>query len=161
MTNITRVLREEHKELTPHLDHILSLAHDIEPGTDVHLVERIRRVHAFLGDHLLGHARAEEEALYPAVARATGAPETTATMSRDHEEIGAMVDALAVVVEGLTGGLIGAAAARELRRLLYGLHAVVRLHFLKEEEVYLPLLDERLTDEEGRALIEALERAGR
>ena len=30
----------------------------------------------------------------------------------------------------------------ELRRLLYGLHAILRLHFAQEEEGYFSLLDE-------------------
>jgi hypothetical protein len=29
----------------------------------------------------------------------------------------------------------------DLRRVLYGLHAVLRLHFAREEEVYLPLFE--------------------
>jgi len=29
--------------------------------------------------------------------------------------------------------------------VLYGLYAIVKLHFAKEEEVYLPILDQRLT----------------
>jgi len=36
-----------------------------------------------------------------------------------------------------------------LRRVLYGLYAVVTVHFAKEEEVYLPILDARLTREEA------------
>lgn len=159
MTTATRLLREEHRELLPHLEHILSLAHDIEPGRDEALAERVMRVYGFLQDHLLDHARVEEEVLYPVVARAVGAPEVTATMSRDHEEIGAMVEKLGAVARSVRAGVIGVSEARELRRLLYGLHAVVRLHFLKEEEVYLPWLDERLTQAEGLALMEALEGA--
>ena len=29
-----------------------------------------------------------------------------------------------------------------LQELLYGLHALIRVHFRKEEELYLPLVDE-------------------
>jgi iron-sulfur cluster repair protein YtfE (RIC family) len=47
---------------------------------------------------------------------------------------------------------------RELRRILYGLYALVKLHFAKEEEIYLPLLDRRLSSEEGRDLFEAMEK---
>ena len=49
---------------------------------------------------------------------------------------------------------------RELRRVLYGLYAVVKLHFAKEEEVYLPLLDRELTADEAQALFERMESAG-
>ena len=52
-----------------------------------------------------------------------------------------------------------AGQASSLRRVLYGLYALVKVHFAKEEELYLPLLDERLSPEEARAMFEAMERA--
>jgi hypothetical protein len=47
----------------------------------------------------------------------------------------------------------------DLRRVLYGLYALVAVHFAKEEEVYLPLLDARLTTEEVAALFRDMETA--
>jgi len=35
----------------------------------------------------------------------------------------------------------------------------VKLHFAKEEEIYLPLLDAKLTAEEAHAMFEAMEAA--
>lgn len=159
MSPLTQPLRDEHKELLPHLEHILSLADAIVEGVDPRLVERVERTHGFLRDDLLRHAHIEEQALYPVVARVLGAPEATATMSRDHVEIGRLVEQLGAVTSRLADDTVGPGEANELRRLLYGLHAVVRLHFLKEEDVYLPLLDARLTEEEGAALVEALDAA--
>lgn len=156
MSAITQPLRDEHKELLPHLAHILALADAIEEGADPGLVDRVRGIHAFLEDDLLHHAHVEERALYPVVAKAMGAPEATATMSRDHVEIGRLVAELGTLRDQLDAGSISRRQANELRRLLYGLHAVVRLHFLKEEEVYLPLLDAQLTQAEGADLIEAI-----
>ena len=159
MTPLTQPLRDEHAELRPHLQHILALADEIQDGADPGLVARVGKVHGFLQDHLLDHARVEEAALYPAVAEAMGAPEATATMSRDHVEIGRLVDELGELKGQLTGATITPTQAKALRRVLYGIHAVVKLHFAKEEEVYLPLLDARLTAEQGAGLMEALERA--
>jgi len=156
----TEPLRAEHRELVPHLAHILDLADAVTEGTDPELAARVERIHGFLVEDLLHHAEVEELALYPVVARAMGAPEATGTMTKDHVEIGRMVDELGAVRDTLTGGSITASQAREIRRLLYGLHAVVKLHFLKEEEVYLPLLDSRLSEVEGLALIDALRQAG-
>lgn len=45
---------------------------------------------------------------------------------------------------------------RQLRRILYGLYALVQLHFNKEEEIYLPLLDAQLSPEEGQALFASM-----
>jgi hypothetical protein len=49
--------------------------------------------------------------------------------------------------------------ARELRRVLYGLYALVKVHFAKEEEIYLPLLDARLTAPEATRLFGQMEAA--
>jgi hypothetical protein len=43
--------------------------------------------------------------------------------------------------------------------VLYGLYALVKVHFAKEEEVYLPILDARLSLEEAREMFEAMENA--
>jgi hypothetical protein len=39
---------------------------------------------------------------------------------------------------------------RELRRVLYGLHATLKLHFAQEDESYLALIDERFESPAGR-----------
>ncbi len=53
----------------------------------------------------------------------------------------------------------GMADENGLRRVLYGLHAVVSLHFAKEEEVYLPILEARLTPHEADTMFAAMEAA--
>jgi hypothetical protein len=62
------------------------------------------------------------------------------------------------IVDVLAGGP-SPAATQELRRLLYGLYAIVTLHFAKEEEVYLPLLDRALSDDEAAAMFQSMEAA--
>jgi iron-sulfur cluster repair protein YtfE (RIC family) len=47
----------------------------------------------------------------------------------------------------------------EITRTLYSLHAIVALHFAKEEEVYLPIVDEHLTADEASALFREMEAA--
>lgn len=48
---------------------------------------------------------------------------------------------------------------RSAQRLLDGLHAVVRLHFAKEEEVYLPVLEDELSPGRADWLFERMEKA--
>ena len=45
-----------------------------------------------------------------------------------------------------------------LRRVLYGLYAIIKLHLAKEEEIYAPLLEARLPPEEVDHLVQAMER---
>jgi hypothetical protein len=82
-------------------------------------------------------------------------------MSRDHVEVGRLIGELGSLRSGLSGPALDAQQANALRRVLYGLYAVVKVHFDKEEEVYLPLLDARLTAEEAERLFEAMEQAAK
>jgi hypothetical protein len=81
-------------------------------------------------------------------------------MSRDHREI----QALAEELDGFrrrfaTADSLDDQLASALRRVLYGLHHLIKLHFAKEEEVYLPTLDARLTDDDAAALFDAMHHA--
>ena len=43
------------------------------------------------------------------------------------------------------------------RRVLYGLYAVVKLHFTEEEEIYIPILEEALDAAHAREMFEHME----
>ena len=156
---VTAPLRAEHRELIPHVEQLRAVADDIGDVPLDALRRDIEIAYGFLMHHLLPHAQAEERALYPVVARVLGAVRATDTMSRDHAEIGRLARELDVLRAGMGVGALDPALARDLRRVLYGLYAVVRLHFAKEEEVYLALLDGALTADEGRAMYAEMERA--
>jgi iron-sulfur cluster repair protein YtfE (RIC family) len=153
----TQPLRDEHAELTPHIA-ALAAAGDAVGGHDIDdLRAKVDASYAFLATQLIPHAGAEDRALYPVVQRVMGAPEATATMSRDHVE----VDRLTAQLGELRARLAAAdeadgELADGLRRVLYGLHALVSVHFAKEEEVYLPLLEARLTDAEAHEMFAAM-----
>ncbi len=156
MNSVTQPLRDEHRELHVHVDEIRSVADALGDRPPQALADRLHDVASFPRHDLLRHASAEEAALYPVVGRLMGAPSATATMARDHREI----EGLSERLDGLVGSLqAGGADPAELRRVLYGLHAVVTLHFAKEEEIYLPFLDERLGPEDAARLFEDLEEA--
>jgi hypothetical protein len=75
-------------------------------------------------------------------------------MIRDHVEVGRYIQELRQLRESPL-----LQDNRSLQRVLYGLYAIVRLHFAKEEEVYLPILDERLSPEGAAEMFQALEAA--
>jgi iron-sulfur cluster repair protein YtfE (RIC family) len=120
------------------------------------LARRLDDAHTFLAHHLIPHAHAEERALYPAVERVMQAEGATATMSRDHGQVSRLTDELSTLLWQIGTRPIAVHEAKALRRVLYGLYALITGHFAKEEDVYLPLLDERLTDQEAIALFEAM-----
>ncbi len=159
MANLTQPLREEHKELLPHIEAIRQAADAIGETPLSELRPQIDEVYDFLAYHLLPHAQAEEAALYPVVGKVMGAPEATGTMSRDHVEVGRLIDNLGQIRSSVSGSTLTTMQIKNLRRVLYGLYTLVKVHFAKEEEVYLPILDARLTPAEARSLFEKMEQA--
>ncbi|MGE5223645.1 MAG: hemerythrin domain-containing protein [Omnitrophica WOR_2 bacterium] len=159
MATVTQPLRDEHKELFPQVESLRIAAESVrEIGVD-RFYPRIEEAYEFLTHHLIPHAQAEDRALYPVVQKVMGAPEATATMSRDHVEVGRLTEDLAKLRHQIAGGQISASQANDLRQVLYGLYALVKVHFAKEEEIYLPLLDARLSKEEASAMFSAMEHA--
>ena len=159
MTASMAPLREEHRELLPHVEILRTAADSVGADTETVSV-LVDEALDFLGQHLIPHAAAEDSVLYPEVQRIMGAPEATATMSRDHVEVHRLTEALEAVRARRGAGESGDELDNELRRVLYGLHALVRLHFAKEEEVYVPLLEARLSEPEALSMFEAMHRAG-
>lgn len=115
---------------------------------------------SFLRQELLPHAAGEEHALYPAVEpllKSHG--RATATMSVDHEAIGALVDNIekAVAEVEASGRRPGSSSANErLQRIALELRAILRLHLEKEERIYLPLLERYLSGEQQSDLMESM-----
>lgn len=154
MNTLTQPLRDEHKELIPHIEQILEVANSIPDAPLEQIRDGVKDVYDFLAYHLIPHAQAEEAALYPTVQKALGSPDATRTMSRDHVEVGRYTEELAELRQQVSPRNFKA-----LQRVLYGLYALVKVHFAKEEEVYLPILDERLSLEEAKEMFEAMEKA--
>ena len=87
-----------------------------------------------LQGELLPHERADEARLLPLVERALGGSDTTAAMSRTHAEIEHQISRLGRLLADLDNDNVQPEDVVELRRLLYGLYAVLRLHNAQEEE---------------------------
>jgi len=125
-------LRAEHDAVLPLIEKIRSVADGLSKS-DSDLVG----VHTLLDrleSELLPHERADEELLVPLVDRALGGSDATAAMSRTHAEIEHQVSRLRRLLMGLEIETVQPEDVVELRRLLYGLYAVLRLHNAQEEE---------------------------
>jgi len=152
MQSIMQPLRDEHRELLPHINGMRLAAEAATRGYSETARVGAHAALDFLDHHLHPHALAEEAVLYPEVARVLGSPDATKTMSRDHVEVAALR-------EELRNAVADDADDVTLARLLFSLHAVVKLHFAKEEEVYLPILEAKLEPAEAKAMYARMEEA--
>lgn len=151
----TEPLRLEHRELLPEIEALGLAADAVGTASEAQIRGLMAKAHDFLANHLVPHATAEDAVLYPAVEEAMHAPGATDTMRRDHVQAIRDIEALGRETED-TAPIDGARRLR-IQRLLYGLHAVVSLHFAKEEEIYLEVLDRSLTPDAAEALFERME----
>lgn len=143
----TEPFRREHDELLSHIEHIGQAGREV---ARLDLDERkllVGRILEFLRGTLVPHARAEEEVLYPEWAKLVGFADAAVPMVHDHEAIVARVERLE---EADVGDI------DTLQELLYGLAALISVHFRKEEDIQLPAFD-AAPPEVTEAVIERME----
>jgi hypothetical protein len=105
-------------------------------------MDQVRQAYQLLTEQIGPHEQAEERELYPALNRLLGGSDATATMSRAHAEIAHQIRRLGQLLSDIGAGTPDDVDVADLRSLLYGLHAILRLHTIQEDESYLSLGDD-------------------
>ncbi|GAB3258028.1 heavy metal translocating P-type ATPase [Nocardioides dilutus] len=118
------------EEIRAVADRISGQAPDLAP---------VRRLLVRLRTDLLAHERADQAQLVPLVARALGEPATYA-LTRTHAEIEHQVARLGRLLDDIPDDSGQPEDLVEVRRLLYGLYGVLRLHNAQEDETAHSLL---------------------
>ena len=128
----TEPFRKEHEQLLGHIEHIGEAARELPRLSDDEREGLRERILGFLRGTLIPHAKAEEAVLYPEWAKLVGFADAAAPMIHDHEAIVARIERLerAHIHD-----------VDSLQELLYGLYALISVHFRKEEDLQLPAFD--------------------
>ena len=136
---IARRLYAQHRAVRPVVEQLRTIADGLRTGHSD--LGPVRRLLELLDTQLLPHERAEESDLLPIMAKALGGADTTAALSRTHAEIEHQVARLRRILTDVNADAEPEDIV-ELRRLLYGLYAILRLHNAQEEEGAFSLLPE-------------------
>jgi heavy metal translocating P-type ATPase len=131
----------EHAALQDVRDAVRVAADGLHAGMTADAAKAVRHAHQLVIERLLPHERAEEHELYPALSEEFHDQHATVPMSRGHAEIERLVRRLGRHLDEPDG--MTADQVDDLRATLYGLDAVLRLHFAQEEESYFVLADSR------------------
>jgi iron-sulfur cluster repair protein YtfE (RIC family) len=130
-----------------HIEHVGPAAREVARLDHGERELLVGRILDFLRGTLVPHAKAEEEVLYPEWARLVGYADAAVPMVHDHEAIVARIERLEHAdVDDLD----------TLQELLYGLHALIAVHFRKEEDIQLPAFD-AAPPELSASLVERME----
>jgi heavy metal translocating P-type ATPase len=143
---LTWRFRAEHRAIRADVEQLRTAAQRVsEPG----VMDRVRSVHELLTREVWPHERAEESDLYPALNRVLGGTDPTAPMSRAHAEIAVQIARLGRLIDDIGDRAPDEADIADLRDILYGLHAILRLHTVQEDETYLSLGDTAVAAQPG------------
>jgi hypothetical protein len=135
-TDVAERFRREHIEFAPEVQRIRSTADNLETFEPAELRTELEAVRVFLCERLPQHEEEEEAAVYPVVASMLGGQDPMSSMERAHIEIEHLVRVYRQLLEDLPPSGPDRDDLVDLRRVLYGLHAILRLHFAQEEEAY-------------------------
>ncbi|NMM31658.1 MAG: heavy metal translocating P-type ATPase [Cellulomonas sp.] len=138
---VARELKVEHDAVLAVVEQIRAVA-DTLSVQDCDLTPAHTLLDRLEGE-LVPHERADEAQLVPLVARALGGSDATASMSRTHAEIEHQVSRLRRLLRDVDNDTVQPEDVVELRRLLYGLYGVLRLHNAQEEEGAFSLVPSR------------------
>jgi iron-sulfur cluster repair protein YtfE (RIC family) len=131
-TQETETIRQDHAKLRDNIEHIRLAARELPALSPEERHAIVGRILDFLRETLLPYAEEEEQWLYAAVGKVLGNPESTRPMTHDHIAIRVRVLELAATED---------TDVDRFQELLYGLYALISVHFWKEEQLYLPLLE--------------------
>jgi heavy metal translocating P-type ATPase len=148
-SNVGDRFRDEHREFVPWLARIRTVADRLESYSPVEARDELQQIRWFLTERLPQHEGEEEAAVYPVVSRLMGGEDPMGTMARAHLEIDHLSRVFVHLVDDVPSEGPAAEDLVDLRRVLYGLHAILRLHFAQEEEAYSWLASEALESEEA------------
>ncbi len=141
-TELAQRFRTEHESIRAEIEDLHAAADALGTLPPDQAMARVRQAHAVLVTTIGPHEEAEQRELYPALNRLLGGSDATATMSRAHAEIGHQIRRLGQLVDDIGDGPPDQVDLADLRALLYGLHAILRLHTAQEDESYLSLAEE-------------------
>jgi soluble P-type ATPase len=134
----------EHRRIRADIDRLRTVADHLGVVPAAEALAEVHAIHRLLVEEIEPHEEAEDAELYPVVAHALGGTDPTGTMSRAHAEIHHAITRLGRLLDDIGPDGPDDDDIIELRRLLYGLHAILRLHTAQEEEGYLSLADDTM-----------------
>ncbi len=158
MLSLPATQHEHHAVIMPHVDALPTLAEMVAEGSTAAYRDRFEAEYQFIVGQLLPHVEKIEEAIYPELERLMQNRHSMAPMRHEHEQVHRLVGSLGRYRTDVAKGRLGSAEATGLRRALFRLYAIIKVH-LAEEEHYLTVLERNLSPEERSALAHAMDHA--
>jgi heavy metal translocating P-type ATPase len=129
-------LASAHRSLDPHVGELAALAARLDSLPPPDARAQLERLREMLEKELLPHEREEQQTAYPLLVKMLKEEDPTGPLIQTHHEIHRLARLFGRLVAQLPQEGPRPEDLRDLRRALYGLHAILTLHFAQEEELY-------------------------
>ena len=149
LVSLRRTSEEQHARMLPHVDRLLDLAEMIGHVDCSALHALYEEEYRFITGALVPHMATIEATLYDRI-EAELSP-----MREEHRTINRLVEELGRYRDHADECTWSAMEGMALRRALYRLHALLKVH-LAEEELYLEVLERNLDDAEKDTLARSI-----
>lgn len=158
MLSLRSTSQDHHAKLVPHVDRLLDLAEMVGRVDCSAIHDVFEDEYVFVVGQLVPHIETIERTLYPQLERLMDHRHSMAPMRQEHEVMRELIEELGRYRGHVAGCSWDNVEGLALRRVLYRLHSILKVH-LAEEELYLSVLDRNLTDVEKDGLARGLDHA--
>ena len=160
MRSLPDTSHEHHELIEPHVDRLPELAEMIGHVTPEAFSATFQEECSFIVGRLVPHMEAIETTLYGRLEEVMDRRHSMAPMRQEHERAPRAVRVrCASTASSSPTSALDEGDEIGLRRVLYRLYAMLKVH-LAEEELYLGVLDRNLSAEEKDALARGIDHAG-
>jgi hypothetical protein len=158
LVSLRRTGEDHHARLMPHVDRLLLLAEAVGSVDCQALHALFDEEYGFVVGQLVPHMDSVETGLYDRLEELMGGRHSMGPMRAEHATMRSLVAELGTYRPHATNCSWSGPEGMALRRALYRLHALLKIH-LAEEELYLGVLDRNLSPEEKDRLARGLDHA--
>lgn len=157
--NLPRVSHEHHERLVHHVDRMPATGDMIGTASVTELRPRLDETCEFLTGLLIPHMDAAQRSLYPELERLFQNRHSMTPMRHEHAEMRQLVGTLVRLRDGLPERRISTGQAAALRRVVFRLYAMLKIH-LAEEQLYLGVVEHGVSADVADELAAAMEHGG-
>ncbi len=138
--SLPQVAHEHHERILAHIDRMPELADLLLTASADDIRARVVATNEFLTGTLLPHIDAAERSVYPELERMFQNRHSMRPMRNEHDQVRKLVGDYGTLSADLREGRVTLGRSLALRRVIFGLYALLKVH-LAEEEAYLRIID--------------------
>ncbi len=154
--SLPQVAHEHHERILAHVNRMPEMADALLTASADDVRASVVATAEFLNGTLLPHVDAAERSVYPELERMFQNRHSMRPMRNEHDEVRRLVGEYGKLSADLREGRVTLGRSLALRRVIFGLYALLKVH-LAEEEAYLRIVERGGGSDIGDVIAAALD----